>query len=230
MDFEGLSTPSLQANSLGKQVYEILRDQIIQGALKPGQRLAVTNLASHLGVSVTPVRDALRRLSGDGLIEIIPRRGTFVSRCTREDVREVFQVRTVLECAAAERVSGATADLFEEMEKTVQEMSRINSLGENGRIREYRRYIDLDAEFHCCIVRLLDNRRVTEFYEQLRWPGQILRGLSYANYERATDTIVEHAAILEALRHRDISKVKAALRDHLSGAEAELLDNMPRDS
>jgi DNA-binding GntR family transcriptional regulator len=94
MDFEELTTPSLQANSLGKQIYEILKDQIIKGVLKPGERLVVSDLAAHLGVSVTPLRDALRRLSGDGWVEIVPRRGTFVSECTRETVREVFRARS----------------------------------------------------------------------------------------------------------------------------------------
>jgi DNA-binding GntR family transcriptional regulator len=227
MDFEELTTPSLQANSLGKQIYEILKDQIIKGVLKPGERLVVSDLAAHLGVSVTPLRDALRRLSGDGWVEIVPRRGTFVSECTRETVREVFRARAVVECAAAERVTEAPARLFEEMEETISEMSRIHSLGENGRAREYRRYVDWDAEFHRCIVRLLDNQRITEFYEQLRWPAQVVRGLSYANYERAAETIAEHVAILEALKQRDASKAKAVIRDHLDGAEAELLESMP---
>jgi DNA-binding GntR family transcriptional regulator len=166
MGLDALSALSVEVGQLNVRVYEALRAEIIKGTLAPGQRLAIRTLADHLQVSATPVRDAVRRLEGDGLVDIIPRRGTFVSDFTRKHVQEIFQIRCIIESAAVERVTEASEDIIQRMQEIVDEIS---FLRENERFRKYRRYIDLDAEFHCCIVGLLENQQISKFYEQLRW-------------------------------------------------------------
>ncbi len=227
MDLNELSTLSLNFSQLNEQVYDLLKGEIIKGNLSPGQRLSISDLANHLGVSVTPVRDALRRLSADGLVEIIPRRGTFVSEFNRRSVQEIFQSRRIIECASAKRLTEASDGLIHRMEKIMDE---IQSLREGERFLDYARYITLDAEFHQCIVGLLGNQRISEFHKSLRWPVQVVRGLSYSNYQRAKDTVAEHAAILEAFKEKDVSKAKAAILDHLNNAEADLLCRMPPEN
>jgi DNA-binding GntR family transcriptional regulator len=219
-----LSASSLNFSQLSDQILHVLRQQIIEGKLKPGQRLSIAVLAQQLGVSATPVRDALRRLSADGLVEMIPRRGTFVSEFSRQDIRQVFQVRRILECAAAEASPHAPDRVIERLMAIVDE---IGALRDEERFLEYLRYIALDTEFHQQIVDLLDNGQISDFYRQLRWPTQVVRGLSYSAYQRAQDTVAEHAAIAVALKEKEVSKAKEAILTHLNNAEADLLRRMP---
>jgi DNA-binding GntR family transcriptional regulator len=227
VDLDALSTVALEVSQLNEQVYDVLRKEILKGNLRPGQRLSIKALAGHLGVSATPVRDAVRRLEGDGLVDIIPRRGTVVSEFKRSNVRQAFQIRHIIESAAAERATEASEDDIQHMQEMVDEISLLR---ENERFREYTRYIDLDAEFHRCIVGLLENQRISTFYERLRWPIQVIRGLSYSEYQRARQTVAEHAAIARAFQEKDASKARAAIRDHLNNAEADLLRRMPAES
>ena len=220
---EGLSNLSVDVNRLNEQVYEALRDEILKGNLKPGQRLPINTIADHLGISATPVRDAVLHLNTDGLVEIIPRRGTFVSVLKRKNIQEVFDARRIIECAAAERATKPQEDVVEQMKKLVNEIA---SLREDERFRDYRRYIDLDVKFHHCLVELLENKLVTRIYEQLHWPLQVVRMLSYADYHRASGTVSEHQAILQGLVKKDVLEAEVAIRDHLDHAEADLLRRM----
>src|SRR5829696_3252000 len=89
-------------DQLSSRTYETIRDRILQGELPAGKRLTVRELAESLGVSVTPVRDAFNRLAADGLVAVSPRRGTYVASLTTRDVRELYDLRIMLEPAAAE--------------------------------------------------------------------------------------------------------------------------------
>jgi DNA-binding GntR family transcriptional regulator len=213
----------LKLTQLNEQVYEVLREEIVGGKLSPGERLSLSGLAEELGVSVTPVRDALRRLSLDGLVEIQPRRGTFVSEFSTHRIREIFLSRRIIECAAAERAADIPDQAALELSESVDE---IESLREEERFRDYERYIALDARFHRCIVGLLGSSLISDFYEQLRWPTQVVRGLSYSEYQRAQETVSEHAAIAQAFRRRDVAEAKAAILNHLTNAETDLLRHM----
>jgi DNA-binding GntR family transcriptional regulator len=227
MDLDALSALSVEVSQLNVRVYEALRDEIIKGTLAPGQRLSIKALADHLQVSATPVRDAVRHLERDGLVVIIPRRGTFVSDFKRKNVQEIFQIRCIIESAAGERATEAPEDVIQRMQEIVDEIS---SLRECERFREFKRYIDLDMEFHSCLVGLLENQQINKFYEQLHWPVQVVRGLSYSEFQRARATVAEHAAIVKAFKEKDVSGARAAIRDHLSNAEADLLRRMPSES
>lgn len=224
MELDLLSMSPLDFNQLNEQVYNLLKAEIVKGNLSPGQRLTVSAVANRLGVSPTPVRDALRRLSTDGLAEMIPRRGTFVSEFSKRSVREIFQIRSIIECASVERLAKASEEIIQHMEDIVE---RMDSLREGENFPDYASYIALDKEFHQSIVGLLENQRLNELYERLRWPIQVVRGLSYSDYQRAKVTVAEHAAIVQAFQGKNVSKAKAAILDHLNNAEADLLSRMP---
>src|SRR5947209_2096273 len=95
-------TTSPPLDPLSRRIFETLRDRILQGELGSGQRLAVRELAESLGVSVTPVRDAINKLAADGLVVVSPRRGTVVASFSPRDVRELYDLRLMLEPGAAE--------------------------------------------------------------------------------------------------------------------------------
>lgn len=215
--------PAVNSSQLYEQVYQSLRDGILRGRFAPGERLSAVHLATHFGISQTPVRAALARLEGDGLIEISPRRGTFVARCSEKDVHEVFQLRRIIECAALEHIDRLTEGTIARMEQIVTESA---SLVDGQRYRDYARYIQLDAEFHRLIVALLQNDRAIEIHEGLRWPLQLTRVVSVSGYHRAPDAVEEHTAILSALKARDATRARESVLRHLTNSESDLLSRL----
>jgi DNA-binding GntR family transcriptional regulator len=99
----------------------------------------------------------------------------------------------------------------------------MEALRDGERFRDYESYIKLDEEFHQCIIGLLGNQLISELYEKLRWPVSVVRGLGYSRYQRAQDTVAEHAAIGQAFAVRDIEQARELIRHHLETAEADLL-------
>jgi DNA-binding GntR family transcriptional regulator len=224
MEFDQLTASTLNLSQLNQQVYELLREQILTGALTPGQRLSIGAIAKHLDISVTPVRDALRRLSADGLVTMLPRRGTFVAEFTQRTVRETFHARRIIEGASAEKLDGVSDQTVRRMEEIVDMQ---DSLRDGTGFTDYETHIALDTEFHRHIVDLLGNERIAKFYVELRWPMQITRGLYYTDSLRADRTVAEHRAVVEAMKKKDVNELKRAILDHLDNAEANLLQHMP---
>jgi len=222
---ETLNPLSLNLVQLNDQVYSLLKEEIFRGNLPPGQRLSPGALAKRLGISVTPVRDALQRLSSDGLVEIQPRRGTFVTQFSEKSLREIYECRRIIECAAADKLVAAPATTLDELDGLVAEM---RARADQANFANYSTPAALDARFHELIVGLLDNDRLIEFYRALRWTMQISRGLvaMSADYARAQRTAEQHASIAHAFRRQDVAGAKAALIDHLESAQDDLLQRL----
>src|SRR5690606_27892766 len=115
--------PALEVDILNDRVYEVLRNAIMSGALAQGERLVETQLSEKLGVSRGPLREAIRRLEHDGLVTSIPRRGVTVTVLSRNDVEEIYGLRTALECGAIRiACTKATASDLQELETLVNQM------------------------------------------------------------------------------------------------------------
>jgi DNA-binding GntR family transcriptional regulator len=218
--------PALNHGRLSEQVYERLKDAIIDGVFTPGERLSVQELAEYFQISTTPVRDALKLLETDKLVEVIPRRGTYVSRFDRGAIRETYQIRRIIECACVEDLENAPGQIVQQLVEVAQE---IEDLQEEEKFRDYGRYIKLDSKFHNLLVGLLQNERLSELYQTLRWPGQVMRGLSHAGYQRAAQTAREHKAIAQAVAERKVAKAQQAISEHLREAERDLLIRLYRE-
>lgn len=223
----GIQTASVDLSLLSDQVYELLRSEILTGHLRPKERVTVSGLAARFGLSPTPVRDALRRLNADGLVEVRPRRGTSVAAFDGRSVREIFQVRRIVECAAADELPRASGVSLSRLQDLVDAMERLRT---GDTFADYAAFISLDAEFHRGIVALLENRRLGQFYEALRWPILVVRGLSQSPFQRAGATVSEHRRIAAALQHRDVERAKQAVLDHLRNAETDLLGRIESDA
>jgi DNA-binding GntR family transcriptional regulator len=216
--------PALNHNRLSEQVYERLKDAIIDGVFTPGERLSVQDLAEHFQISSTPVRDALKLLEMDKLVEVVPRKGTYVSRFERVAIQETYQIRRIIECACVEEVANAPVEIIRQLVEVAQEMV---DLQKGEKFQDYSRYIKLDIRFHSLLVGLLRNERLSELYQTLHWPGQLVRGLSHASYQRATETAREHRAIAQAVAERQVDKARQAISEHLYRAEQDLLARLP---
>ena len=215
--------PPLNTAQLYQQVYDHLRTEITRGVYRPGQRLLVEQLASELGVSQTPVRAALTRLQGDGLIAILPRKGTFVTTTTPKEVREVFQLRRIIECASIESPEALSPELLQEFERVVEESA---ALIDGERFLDYSRYLQLNVEFHRLIVGLLQNQRASAFYQTLRWPVQLMLALVGSDDQRSSATVDEHREIVILLKAGDATRAKEALLQHLANSELDLLSRL----
>jgi len=186
------------------EVYKILRRGITGGALEPGMRLKETDLVEELAVSRTPIREALNQLSKEGLVEIIPRRGAFVKRWTRQEALEVLFLREALEGLAGKlAVSKMTDEDINELESFMADY-------EKGSLE----YVEADKRFHEAIVNACGMERlknlIWNLYDSLQM--RKILGLSFHDEERIKESMEEHRRIIQAFRDRDEDGVERAIK------------------
>lgn len=205
-------------------MFDILRTNILGRGFRPGDRLDVRALAEQLGVSATPVKDAITRLAAEGLVEIRPRSGTFVAELAPDAVAETFEIRRALECLAAERLVGQlTPDLLARFEAIIDAMERPVS-NEHDRAEHEQKNLEL----HALLVEASGNRRLAELYRSLNAHLTIARIHSRRRPqdERLEQERREHRAILEALTARDPTALINALDRHIRRAGGALVGDL----
>lgn len=214
----------IQTVPLGDRTLEMIRSAIISGELSAGEPLRDRQLADLLGVSRTPVREALHRLTEAGLVESGGRSGWVVSAFTEQDVREIFQVRMLLEPQG-----------LVQLEKTgdAAQRAKITSFFSDYKHPVnpdcYSAYFKHDDEFHKSIVECSDNRRISHFYENIE--NHINRGRHFlygSAAGRVDETLGEHLAIVEAVAEQDFDKARKALLEHLRTGEELMIKQLRR--
>ena len=223
METDNSEQYEIDRRDLSDQVYQVMKREILSGGLHPGERLSLEAFAQRFGVSVTPVRDALRLLAADGLVELLSRRGAFVTRPSWEDIEEVYQIREIIECAAVDAVIQKGKTAIEELQHLVEEMAETN-VGESH--SDYPVYIHLDQRLHQRVVDCLENRKLSEMYAGLRGHTLVARVLYSASDQRASMTLGEHRDIVEALGEGNADAARTAIRRHLRNARAEILQQI----
>jgi DNA-binding GntR family transcriptional regulator len=199
-------------------VYDRLKDAIITGTLRPLERISENKVAADFGLSRTPVRQALQRLEAEGLIQVVPKRGSFVSRPTLEDILEIYQIRTPLEAACA-RVA---AERIEESQLTLLDrLVRVEQARGPGRAAD--RSLRAAAQFHAVIYGCSRNQRMATLLVDLQNQVHRVRVLWPSTVTRLNDTWSEHAAIVEALRARDGAAAERLMTEHLEKARLSTL-------
>jgi DNA-binding GntR family transcriptional regulator len=214
--------PRLQHTDLKEEIYALLKDKIIKGDLQPGQRLSFDEVARQMGVSRTPVKDALNRLAAEGLVVIKSRHGTFVSSPTAQDLSELFDLRLLLEVYAAERYleRRQIRDLVTELRTCMNQMAAVC---DGERYLDYAAFIDGDQSFHRAIFQACPSERPLRMYESLGVHLQAARAHHVRDVPSARQTMEEHAHILTALEHRELDQVRGALTTHVHNAKTRLL-------
>lgn len=207
------------SNSLGDTVYEALREAIIKQVLKPGERLMETELAEEMGVSRTPVREAMRKLELEDYVEMIPRKGTYVSGLSIKDVNNLFEIRGALETLAAGLAAKrATQVEIAEMRKNLQEETHLFETS------DVLKMIEFDTCFHEIIYSAARNVRLQNMIKDLRDQIQRFRTTSLAVPGRMKFALAEHHKIVEAIALGDVQEAERVTRAHLASAENALLD------
>jgi len=206
---------------LREVVCETLRDAIRKGVLKPGERLMEIQLAEELGVSRTPVREAIRKLELEGYVIMMPRRGTYVANLSIRDVNEVFEIRTSLDSLA----SGLAAERI-----TDEELERLQRLlvmiGEYIEENNMEKIVETDTEFHDILYQASRNTRLVGIIFNLREQLTRFRSTSMAYPGRLKETLEEHRHLVEAIAQGDALEAQRAAEEHMEKSEQTLLTSM----
>jgi len=213
----------LTRTDLTEQTYTVLKDRILQRQLLPGERISVDEVARGLGVSRTPVTDALKRLASEGLVEIIPRRGTFVSGLTAEEVNEWFDIRLMIELHAAEGIL-ARGEAQSFLRSVRDPMERMQRAANQDDYNDYMTFMDGDRDFHHLLVSSTCNEHLTRIYTNLNVHIQVARAHHVDSVENPRQVQQEHDAILGALERGDPEAVRTALTAHITNVKSRILE------
>lgn len=202
-------------------IYRALRERILNGALAQGERLVVRSLASEFQTSDLPVREALRRLEGDGLIETVRNRGARVITLGPEDIPGVYILRGELEALATELAGPhLTGQDFSDLDALMAEMAEAGSSDAPGR------YAELNHAFHSVIFERCPHPIILQTLNRV-WDGHAAFGLVFSmDSERIARSRAEHAVIVKHLRSNDWRQAGAAAREHKHAAARSLLDSV----
>jgi DNA-binding GntR family transcriptional regulator len=202
-------------------VYQQLKDAILAGAIRPMERITENRVAARFGLSRTPVREAFRRLEAEGLILVVPQRGSFVSQPSIEDLLEIYQVRTPLECLAA-RIAAETLD--DAQIDALAEVVRRERDPAGSRTAEQR--LRASAGFHAVIVAATGNKRMAALLTELQGQVHRVRAVWPSTVARLDETWREHDELLAAFRARDPDRAERIMREHLERARATTLNRI----
>ena len=204
--------------------FNTLRRAILKGELKPGERLMEIALADKLGVSRTPIREAIRKLELEGLVVMAPRKGAKVASITERDLNDVLEVRKGMEVLAislaCKRITGEELEKLESIERSFQ------SLIESGNLTELA---EMDVKFHDTIYQATNNQRLVQLLNNLREQMYRYR-MEYLKDIAVRRTLAEeHKAICEALRGRDESKAQNYVSVHIDNQQKAIIRSLNQE-
>ena len=209
---------------LREVVSEALRQAIKDGVLKPGERLMEIQLAEELGVSRTPIREAIRKLELEGFVVMVPRRGTYVADISLKDIAQVFEIRSVLEelaaGLAAERI---TPDELEDLERILVE---INEYIDND---QFDKIVDADIRFHDVLYHASRNQRLVDILNNLREQMLRFRSISMHYPGRLAATWEEHRQMVENIADHNSAMARKVAKKHMENSERTLLKGIRQD-
>ena len=211
-------------------VFETLRDAIITQVLKPGERLMEIQLADEMGVSRTPVREAIRKLELEGLVVMVPRKGAYVAGVSMKDIHEVYEVRAALEMLAvslaAERITDEELDALERQVLKESEAETSGNTDENT----LDNIVYIDTTFHDIIYQAAHNQRLVQFLNILQEQLQRFRAASLSRPGRSKTALEEHKQIIEALAERNGELASKLAKEHIDNAETAMIFAMQESS
>lgn len=199
-------------------VYEELREGILTGAIKPGTRMMEVDLAEEMGVSRTPVREAIRKLEKEGLVTIRPRKGAYASDISVKSMMDILEVRSNLEGLAAYLAAGRMSP--ERKEALVKVEQDFEQALRSGDMKEM---IHNDTLFHHYVVEGSDNSHLTLLVEQLQELVLRFRYIYYKDFKRAEEMAPEHRGICQAILDGDAASARDSAFNHIDRLKEMIL-------
>lgn len=204
-------------DNLTQRAYRAIREEILKGKLNGRQRLTETFFAEKLGVSKSPIREALNRLEAEGLVVIAPRRGASVIQFTVDDVNEIYDLREILETAAV-RSAAVDERLLSRLRAALREAEQ------NLRKKDKVSYILADADFHRSIAQASVNTRLRKILENMHGQMLILR---HRTFELSSGlSVIEHERIVRALEKGDRETAASLMTKHIRAVRGKLLAHL----
>jgi DNA-binding GntR family transcriptional regulator len=202
--------PQPEKTTVGEYIYEVIKKNIVRMKLEPGRRISENEISELLGVSRTPVREAFIKLSREGLLYILPQRGTYVSQIDLDQVEEARFIREVLESAVLKL---ATQGIPESALKKLDQ--NLDAQRECLVTKDLSRYFELDEAFHRTIFEGVNKLRTWVVIDQVNTQYKRVRMLSYT-FDKMIDSLIEqHTQLVEAIRDKDEEKAQILIGNHL---------------
>jgi DNA-binding GntR family transcriptional regulator len=193
--------PIERHQTLREKILETIREAILRGALKPGEKVAEPELAERFGISRTPIREAFRQLESEGYLTVIPRKGAVVTALSERDVEEFYAIKSILEGyaarMAASNLSGKDIDRLEAINDRLEQLASVGDV---------KTFFRVHNEFHELFIRAAGNEKLLELIGQLLMKFNRLRMASLSLPGRMEISVNEHKKILEAFKSNDGEK------------------------
>ena len=210
----------IDASSEGASVYQLIRDEIIEGRLKANERLVVADLAQRHGTSTNPVREALQLLRGEGFVVISPNRGARVRPIDQDFVRDIYEIGVLIEPALTRWFVGmATLE-------DIAELERIQDLIEENNFADQIRHSELDTSFHTVMYHRHYNRHAAELWWKHR---EVLRAVSRRfnfTLARRVQVMRDHRELIELIKTGEADKAAGLVARHVEGSGKHILEHM----
>ncbi len=210
----------IETSLLAKQVYNQMRQNIMTRKYEPGQKLDMQSLADTFGVSRSPVKDAIQRLVHEGLLEVVPRKGTYVTDIQLEDFLEVIETRLMIEQWASRTfLQTVTAEQIEKLREIVIKMDQLLTTERFN----FEEYSELDMMFHQLIVEWANNKRIESIYRSLNTHVILSRIVYSTSLESTIERHKDHHHLLKAIEQKDISHFHQSIEHHLNSLKDEAI-------
>lgn len=203
-------------------VFNTLRQAILKGELEPGERLMEIQLAERLGVSRTPIREAIRKLELEGLVIMIPRKGAEVAKISEKNLKDVLEVRRAMEELAVELACERMSD--EELKQLSLAQAEVAKAISEG--RDLTNIAEADEHYHDVIYNGTGNRRLIQLINNLREQMYRYRIEYIKDKNKRVVLIKEHEQITRALQARSVQTAKEAIREHIDNQEITVAKNL----
>lgn len=220
----------MSSDTLTQKAYQHIHNQLSGGLLRPGARLSNRGVAKEVGISFTPVREALSRLVSEGLLEYRQGLGVFVPMPNAQEICECYELREILESEAAARVCGnLPPGMLAEMTASFETMQNIGAEIQGGTMSDENTaaWQNADSNFHMVLLRATGNRRLLDTVEGLRTSLRVTMGglqgvagivghrFTNESHQHIRRTLDEHGRILDALKQGDAAVAKAVMTEHI---------------
>lgn len=208
----------IETSPLAKQVYDVLRKKIISREYVPGDKLDMQTLADTFGVSRSPVKDAINHLVHDGLIEVIPRKGTYVTELNFTAFLEVLDARIMIEKWAAEQIIGQiTKQQMTYLENIVDQMDILLKISPFP----FEEYSQLDSQFHQTLIEWTMNQQIKSIYFSLNTHVALSRIVYSTSLKSTVNRHKDHRDLVDTLKEKDLTKFHQIITSHINSLKKE---------
>ncbi len=206
------------SSSLRRRIFSQIQNDILNGVYEPGDNLIETKLSEELGVSRTPVREALRQLELEGLVQSVPNKGVTVKGVSSEDIHDIYTIRMLIEGLAARwAAEKITPQELEELKEAV-DLEEFYTMK-----HDYSRLLKLDTRFHDIIFKASKSMPLMHTLSTFHHYVQKARKISMSSPNRAMEVLNEHKAIMQAIIDKDAARAEMLTTEHVKNASESLL-------